>query len=231
MSDQDLLGLGLAVAGGFLLGKSLKGDDNSEEIKYLKKERRRLMSERDDVIEELEIATQEDYVSPEDRYEEEYEEDDIEVQQRSAMERLARQNPKKYPKHYEFEDESEEFLNGGLRETELMDMMYEHFENIPTVINLLRRNDIDEEIISDKDVFEYLRKLEFKKPKKSPYPKYYEFEDEIYAYRSAELGEQELLDMMYNHFEDISTVIRILRNNDVDEDDLMNEEIMDYLTR
>ena len=110
--NNDLIGLGLAIAGGFLLGKSLK-DDNKDEIKYLKKERERLMNERDDVIEEYEIATQKEYVSPQDRlydeeeeYEEEYEEedteDDIEVQQRSAMERLARQNrsTKQYSEHY-----------------------------------------------------------------------------------------------------------------------------------
>ena len=97
--NNDLLGLGLAVAGGFLLGKSFSSEEK-EEIKHLKKERKRLMDERDDVIHELEIATQKDYVSPQDRlydeeeeYEEEDTEDDEEVQQRSAFERLARQNP------------------------------------------------------------------------------------------------------------------------------------------
>ena len=73
-NKNDLVGLSLAVAGGFLLGKSFKKDD-TEELEYLKKERKRLMSERDDVIEQYEIAAQKDYVSPEDRYEDEYEED------------------------------------------------------------------------------------------------------------------------------------------------------------
>lgn len=163
MSDKDLFGLGLAVAGGFLLGKTLKSDDD-EEIKYLKKERRRLMSERDDVIEELEIATQEDYVSPEDRYEEEYEEDededdtedDVDVQQRSAMERLALQNPSKYPKHYDFEDEILEYRSAELGEQELLDMMYAHFENISTVIQILRRNDVDEDDLMDEEIMDYL---------------------------------------------------------------------------
>ena len=78
MSEKkDIVGLGLAIAGGFLLGKSFKKDD-TEELEYLKKERKRLMSERDDVIEQYEIAAQKDYVSPEDRYEDEYEDDEYE---------------------------------------------------------------------------------------------------------------------------------------------------------
>ncbi len=67
MSEKkDIVGLGLAALGGFLLGKSLKKDDD-QEIDYLKSERKRLMDERDDVILEYEIATQKDYVSPDDR--------------------------------------------------------------------------------------------------------------------------------------------------------------------
>ena len=102
MSEKDLFGLGLAVAGGFLLGKTFKKDN--EEVEYLKKERERLMSERDDIIYELEVATQEDYVSPEDRYEDEYEEDeyeedtedDVDVQQRRRQNRSTQQHSEHY---------------------------------------------------------------------------------------------------------------------------------------
>tara|TARA_B100001287_G_C22642190_1_gene510745 strand:+ start:273 stop:530 length:258 start_codon:yes stop_codon:yes gene_type:complete len=80
-SNNDLVGLGLAALGGFLLGKSFKAEKNEDEdkeIEYLKSERMRLIDERDDLIIENEILSQKDYVSPEDRLYDEDEDEDTE---------------------------------------------------------------------------------------------------------------------------------------------------------